>query len=166
MKDQLTGLHNRRYMDSQLETLMAQATAPGGESSALLILDIDHFKRINDTYGHDVGDEVLREFAQRLAANVRAVDLPVRQGGEEFVVLMPNTGLADAAHIAERVRENVAGAPFSAKGGTEQLNVTISIGAAVTLGPGDTAQALIKRADEALYEAKSSGRNRVIGRAA
>jgi two-component system cell cycle response regulator len=166
VKDQLTGLHNRRYMDSQMETLMAQSTAPGGESTALLILDIDHFKRINDTYGHDVGDEVLREFAQRLAANVRAVDLPVRQGGEEFVVLMPNTGLADAAHIAERVREIVAGAPFSAKGGTEQLNVTISIGAAVTLGPGDTALALIKRADEALYEAKSSGRNRVIGRAA
>src|SRR6185436_18670814 len=83
--DQLTGLHNRRYMSGQLDALMKRAGA-GGEPVSLLVIDIDHFKKINDSFGHDVGDEVLREFAVRLASNVRAIDLPVRHGGEEFVV--------------------------------------------------------------------------------
>ena len=163
--DPLTGLHNRRYMSGQLDALVARAVRDGQPVSALL-LDIDHFKKINDSFGHDAGDEVLREFAVRLASNVRAVDLPCRHGGEEFVVVMPETALEDAERIAERIRLHVSGAPFRVAGGREVLTVTISIGVASTHGEGDTPDLLLKRADEALYEAKASGRNRVIAHAA
>jgi two-component system cell cycle response regulator len=163
--DQLTGLHNRRYMVGQLEALVKRATH-GGDPVAALLIDIDHFKKINDGYGHDVGDEVLQEFAVRLASNVRAIDLPCRYGGEEFVVVMPGTKLEDAERIAERIRLHVAGSPFRVMGGSELLTVTISIGVAATLGEGDRPEALLKRADEAVYEAKASGRNKVIARAA
>jgi len=163
--DQLTGLHNRRYMTGQLQALVARA-ARGGEPVGCLLLDIDHFKKINDSFGHDVGDEVLREFAVRLASNVRAIDLPCRHGGEEFVVIMPDTGLEAAERVAERIRLHVAGAPFRVSGGRELLTVTISIGVAVTIAGDDTPAKLLKRADEAVYEAKASGRNKVIARAA
>jgi two-component system cell cycle response regulator len=163
--DTLTGLHNRRYMTAQAAALVKRASLDGDPVSALLV-DIDHFKRINDTFGHDVGDEVLREFSVRLATNVRAVDLACRYGGEEFVVIMPNTQLTDALRIAERLRLHVAGTPFKAPGLTEALQVTISIGVACTLGAGDTQEALLKRADEAVYEAKAHGRNQVVTRAA
>ena len=164
--DQLTGLHNRRYMASQLDALVRRASVGGGDPVGLLVIDIDHFKKINDNFGHQVGDEVLREFAVRLASNVRAIDLPVRFGGEEFVVVMPDTTLADAERIAERIRLHVAGSPFRVLGGEELLTVTISIGVAASLGAGDGPDALLKRSDEAMYEAKISGRNRVIARAA
>ena len=163
--DQLTGLHNRRYMVGQLEALVRRATH-GGDPVACLLIDIDHFKKINDGYGHDVGDEVLREFAVRLASNVRAVDLPCRYGGEEFVVVMPDTRLEDAERIAERIRLHVAGSPFRVKRGAELLSVTISVGVAATLGAGDKPEALLKRADEGVYEAKAQGRNKVVSRAA
>ncbi|MDO8324056.1 MAG: PleD family two-component system response regulator [Phenylobacterium sp.] len=163
--DQLTGLHNRRYMVGQLEALVKRATL-GGDPVACLLIDIDHFKKINDGYGHDVGDEVLREFAVRLASNVRAIDLPCRYGGEEFVVVMPDTKIEDAERIAERIRLHVAGSPFRVMNGAELLTVTISIGVAATLGAEDRPEALLKRADEAVYEAKASGRNKVIARAA
>ncbi len=163
--DQLTGLHNRRYMVGQLEALVSRAVK-GGAPVACLMLDIDHFKKINDSFGHDIGDEVLREFAVRLATNVRAIDLPCRYGGEEFVVLMPDTQVADAERIADRIRRHVGGLPFRVDGGSELLTVTISVGVAGTIGETDSPDALIKRADEALYEAKAAGRNRVITRAA
>lgn len=163
--DALTGLHNRRYMAGQLDPLVGHANR-GGAPAAVLVLDIDHFKAINDTFGHDAGDEVLTEFAVRLATNVRAVDLPCRFGGEEFVVVMPDTRVADASSIADRIRAQVAGTPFAVLGGRETINVTISIGVAATTGDQDSTDALLKRADEALYEAKQSGRNRVIARAA
>jgi len=163
--DALTGLHNRRYMAGQLQAMVGR-TAQGGEGVALLALDIDHFKAVNDGFGHDAGDEVLQEFAVRLATNVRAIDLPCRQGGEEFVVVMPGSTLEDAARVAERIRRDVAGAPFPVLGGRELLNLTVSIGVAATTGAGDTPEALLKRADEGLYEAKASGRNAVIARAA
>ncbi|RAK51007.1 PleD family two-component system response regulator [Phenylobacterium deserti] len=163
--DQLTGLHNRRYMAGQLEALLQRA-AMGGEPVAVLAIDIDHFKKINDSFGHDVGDEVLREFAVRLASNVRAVDLPVRYGGEEFVVVMPDTHLEDAERIAERIRLHVAGSPFRIMDGQELLSVTISIGVAASLGGESRPEPLLKRADAAMYEAKASGRNRVIAGAA
>lgn len=163
--DPLTGLHNRRFMSSQLDPLVERA-GQGGEPVAALLLDIDHFKKINDGFGHDVGDEVLREFAVRLASNVRAVDLPCRYGGEEFVVIMPGTTLAAAERIAERIRLHVSGSPFRVAGGREILTVTISIGVAATNGSGDTPEQLLKRSDEALYEAKEGGRNRVIAHAA
>jgi two-component system cell cycle response regulator len=163
--DQLTGLHNRRYMVGQLEALMRRAGA-GGEPVSVLVIDIDHFKRVNDSFGHDVGDEVLREFAVRLASNVRAIDLPVRHGGEEFVVVMPDTDLEAARRVAERIRLHVAGSPFRVMEGEEALTVTISIGVATSSGPEDQSSTLLKRADEAVYIAKSQGRNRVIARAA
>ena len=163
--DQLTGLHNRRYMTGQLGALVNRAVR-GGDPVAALMIDIDHFKKINDGFGHDIGDEVLREFAVRLASNVRAIDLPCRYGGEEFVVIMPDTRLEDAERIAERIRRHVAGSPFRVSGGAESLTVTISIGVAATAGEGDHAEALLKRADEAMYTAKSTGRNAVIVKAA
>lgn len=163
--DQLTGLHNRRYMFGQLKALVDR-TAQGGEPVSALLIDLDHFKLVNDGFGHDVGDEVLREFAVRLATNVRAIDLPCRFGGEEFAVIMPDTRLEDAQRIAERIRLHVGSAPFRVSGGRESLSVTISIGVAATFGEGDSPDKLLKRADAALYEAKAAGRNRVIARAA
>ena len=163
--DQLTGLHNRRYMVGQLSALVARA-AKGGDPVGALLIDIDYFKKINDSFGHNVGDEVLREFAVRVATNVRAIDLPCRYGGEEFVVVMPGASLGAAERVAERIRGHVAGSPFRVAGGTELLTVTISIGVAATVGEGDTPEALLKRADEAVYEAKASGRNKVVARAA
>ena len=162
--DPLTGLHNRRYMTGQLQALVGRASH-GGSSVAVLVLDIDHFKAVNDGFGHDAGDEVLREFAVRLATNVRAIDLPCRMGGEEFVVVMPGASLDDAHRVAERIRRDVASAPFRVMGGAEHLTVTISIGVAATTF-GDTPDGLLKRADEGVYQAKAAGRNTVIARAA
>ncbi len=163
--DPLTGLHNRRYMSGQLGALVRRAVQ-GGEPVSALLLDIDHFKRINDTFGHDVGDEVLREFAVRLATNVRAIDLACRLGGEEFVVIMPDSGLEGASRVAERLRVHISGAPFRVQGADAPLTVTVSIGVAATLPDADTPDALIKRADAAVYDAKRAGRNQVISRAA
>ncbi|GAW40856.1 Response regulator PleD [Brevundimonas sp. SH203] len=163
--DALTGLHNRRYMTGQLQALVGRA-AQGGAQVAVLVLDIDHFKSVNDGFGHDAGDEVLVEFAVRLATNVRAVDLPCRMGGEEFVVVMPGASLEDAGRVAERIRRDVASAPFRVMGGKEQITITISIGVAATVGDGDTPEGLLKRADEGVYEAKAAGRNKVIAKAA
>ena len=163
--DALTGLHNRRYMSGQLQAFVQRANH-GGDPVAVLVLDIDHFKAVNDGFGHDAGDEVLSEFAVRLATNVRAVDLPCRLGGEEFVVVMPDTSLEDAHRIADRIRRDVGSAPFRVMGGREHLTITVSVGVAASLGEGDTPEALLKRADEGVYEAKASGRNRVVARAA
>ncbi len=163
--DALTGLHNRRYMAGQLQGLMARA-GQGGEPVAVLMMDIDHFKLVNDGFGHDAGDEVLREFAVRLATNVRAIDLPCRLGGEEFVVVMPGASLEDAARVADRIRRDVAAQPFPIMGGAEGLTITVSVGVAASAGGGDTPDALLKRADEGVYEAKAHGRNQVIARAA
>lgn len=162
--DPLTGLHNRRYMMSQLKALMERARHDG-QPVAVLLMDIDHFKSVNDGFGHDGGDDVLKEFAVRLATNVRAIDLPCRQGGEEFAIVMPDTRLEDAQRIAERIRLHVSGSPFRI-GREEHQTVTISIGVAASLDPDDTPDALLKRADAGLYEAKRSGRNRVVAKAA
>ncbi len=143
-----------------------QPDRAGGDPVAVLVIDIDHFKAVNDGFGHDAGDEVLREFAVRLATNVRAIDLPCRHGGEEFVVVMPGTGLEDAVMIADRIRRDVATTPFRILDGDEHLTITVSIGVAATLGADDLPDALIKRADEGVYEAKARGRNKVIARAA
>jgi two-component system cell cycle response regulator len=163
--DGLTGLHNRRYMMSHLSTLVEQSRERT-KSLSLLILDIDFFKAINDTHGHDVGDEVLREFADRIRANVRGIDLCCRYGGEEFVIVMPDTDTALAYVVAERLRQRVAGEPFSIAGGRSRIDVTISIGLGSLDSPEDGADTILKRADLALYRAKKSGRNRVVADAA
>ena len=162
--DALTGLHNRRYMAGQLQAMVSRA-GQGGDGVAVLVMDIDHFKAVNDGFGHDAGDEVLREFAVRLATNVRAIDLPCRLGGEEFVVVMPGASLEDATRVADRIRRDIESQPFPIMGGAEGLSITVSIGVAASVG-GDTPEALLKRADEGVYEAKAHGRNKVIARAA
>lgn len=159
--DQLTGLHNRRFMENQLEQFMKRANMGGGPVS-ILLCDLDHFKKVNDGHGHDVGDEVLREFSGRLMANIRPSDIACRYGGEEFMVIMPDTTIQMAQLTAERIREKVHGQAFSIKGGRDRLKVTMSGGASVTFPPDDSVSLLIKRADEALYQAKEAGRNKII----
>jgi two-component system cell cycle response regulator len=163
--DALTGLFNRRYMETHLGTLMEQA-ASRGKPLALLILDIDYFKSINDGHGHDAGDDVLREFSLRIRKSIRNIDLACRYGGEEFVIVMPETDIAVAAMVAERIRRRIATEPFAIQEGARNLDVTISIGIAALAGPTDTAAAVLKRADTALYRAKRDGRNRVVPDAA
>jgi two-component system cell cycle response regulator len=163
--DSLTGLHNRRYMESHLGTLVDEAAARG-KPLTLLILDIDYFKSINDNYGHDAGDDVLREFATRVRKSIRGIDLAARYGGEEFVIVMPETDMAVAAVVAERIRRRIAGEPFPIQKGNAAIDVTISIGIAALAGATDTAETVLKRADQALYRAKRDGRNRVVADAA
>src|SRR6185312_4660726 len=163
--DQLTGLHNRRYMASHLDNLMAQAVR-AGKPLAFVIMDIDYFKSVNDSHGHDIGDEVLREFAKRIGANIRGIDLACRYGGEEFVVVMPETDASFAYAVAERLRKSIETTPFPISRAPGKLNLTISIGIAASEGMSDTADALLHRADQALYSAKRSGRNRVVADAA
>jgi two-component system, cell cycle response regulator len=163
--DALTGLFNRRYMESHLATLVEQASARG-KPLASLVIDIDYFKAINDTHGHDAGDDVLRDFALRLKRSIRGIDLACRYGGEEFVIVMPETDMAVAAMVAERLRRRIAAEPFPIQQGARAIPVTISIGIAALRGNDDTAAALLKRADEALYRAKRDGRNRVVPDAA
>ena len=163
MKDGLTGLNNRRFMEAFLKA-QTERCIGAGKPLSLLIADIDHFKSINDTWGHDGGDAVLRELANRLRRDTRAGDIACRLGGEEFVVVMPDTDLATAGLIGERLRYAVASSPFSVPAGVS-IDVTLSVGL-TALQPGDTPQSLMKRADVALYLAKNKGRNRVVAEAA
>jgi len=159
--DELTGLRNDRYLLDYLDGLIERVNG-GGIRAALLLFDIDHFKRVNDTYGHAAGDDVLRELATRTKNSVRSVDLAARLHGEEFVVVMPETDLASAIAVAERLRLAVAEEPFTIRASREQVAVTISVGVAAAIEGGDHRDALLKRADDALYCAKKAGRNRVI----
>lgn len=158
--DQLTGLYNRRYMNNQLQQFMHRAVI-GNRPLSVMMLDIDHFKHINDTYGHQAGDEVLQEIAERLRQNVRPMDVVCRPGGEEFLVILPDTPGDMACAAAERVRRAVAAGTFSVLGNTRQVSVTISAGVSSLNGVDDTMAELMGRADSALYQAKSAGRNRV-----
>ena len=163
--DGLTGLFNRRYMETHLAALVEQA-ASRNKPIALLILDIDFFKSVNDRHGHDAGDDVLREFALRIRKSIRNIDLACRYGGEEFVIVMPETDMGVATMVAERLRRRIASEPFAIQSGAGQLEVTISIGIAALGATGDNAGAILKRADQALYRAKRDGRNRVVPDAA
>jgi two-component system, cell cycle response regulator len=163
--DGLTGLHNRRYMESHLGTLVEQA-AQRGKPLSVLLLDIDYFKAINDTHGHDAGDDVLREFSLRVRSSIRNIDLACRHGGEEFVVIMPDTDMSVASTVAERLRRRIAGEPFAIEQGGKMIDVTLSIGIAGLTAADDSAAAILKRADQALYRAKRDGRNRVVADAA
>ena len=162
--DPLTGLHNRRYLESHLAGLI-DAAADGDKPLSLMILDIDHFKSVNDTYGHDAGDEVLRVFAERVKTVIRGVDVLCRLGGEEFIIVMPDTGIDVAGRVAERVRQSVAETSFCVDKGERQIPVTVSIGLAERRN-GREADSMMKRADRALYRSKALGRNRVSADAA
>jgi two-component system cell cycle response regulator len=163
--DALTGLFNRRYMETHLSALVEQA-ASRGKPIAVLIVDIDFFKSVNDGHGHDAGDDVLREFALRIRKSIRNIDLACRYGGEEFVIVMPETDMGVATMVAERLRRRIAAEPFAIQQGARSLRVTISIGIAALGAPGDNAAGMLKRADQALYRAKRDGRNRVVPDAA
>jgi two-component system cell cycle response regulator len=163
--DPLTALHNRRYMERHLATLVAQAAARG-KPLAVLVLDIDFFKAINDSYGRNAGDDVLREFAGRLCKSIRGIDLACRSGGEEFVVVMPDTNRAVAAKLAERLRRRIASEPFLIHAAGRSVEVTISVGISGLAAVDDTAAKVLQRADEALSRAKRDGRNRVVADAA
>ncbi len=158
--DGLTGLYNRRYMTNHLATLQ-QSPNPEFKPVSLLIMDIDFFKSVNDNHGHDVGDEVLKQFSSRMSKSVRGIDLACRYGGEEFVVLMPDTDLAVATGVAERLRREVADFPFKVPKSDLELEISCSIGVAMS-GTDENGDSLLKRADEALYQAKRDGRNRVV----
>ncbi len=168
--DVLTGWHNRRYLQARLKEELARACRDGSQLVCMM-LDVDHFKRVNDGWGHSAGDSVLRELAQRIDAEVRASDVAARFGGEEFVILLPDTSTADGQNLAERIRDAVAAAPVELPEGGE-LTVTVSIGIAeFRPDAGDTdlkslGDALIARADVALYAAKAAGRDRVVVEAA
>jgi two-component system cell cycle response regulator len=164
LTDALTGLNNRRYLETHLKALAEQARAADRPLS-VLFADVDCFKAINDTYGHDVGDAVLRELASRLRRNTRNIDLACRIGGEEFVVVMPDVGPDRASQAAERLRACIAGEPFQVDG-ERCLQVTASVGIATLDGVHDSAEGLLRRADQALYLAKRGGRNRVVTNAA
>ncbi|WP_406853838.1 PleD family two-component system response regulator [Alsobacter sp. KACC 23698] len=164
--DALTGLHNRRYLDSHFGALVEDALNRGRPLSAL-VLDVDKFKAVNDTHGHDAGDEVLKEFALRVRKSLRGPDLVARFGGEELVVVMPDTPIETAQLAAERIRSRIEQDPFSIHKGADLIPVTVSIGVAAVTRLDETPETLLKRADQALYQAKAEGRNRVIlGRAA
>lgn len=161
LTDDLTGLYNHRYLSAHLDTAIRRAVATGKPLSVLM-LDIDFFKKVNDTHGHAVGDVVLREFAKRVTRSIREFDTAARYGGEEFVVVMPECDAGVAANVAERLRRLVAENPFEA-GEAGQLEITVSIGISWLHGEDDAPVALLARADEALYAAKRAGRNRVVG---
>ena len=159
--DPLTGLYNRRYLESHLENLMERA-AQNDKPIGIIALDIDHFKAVNDTHGHAAGDEVLKEFAARIKHCVRVIDLAARIGGEEFVVIMPDSPRDACMAVAERLREMVAATPFSVPDLDLQIPVTVSIGVAISQGASDNPAGVLRRSDEALYVAKNSGRNMVV----
>jgi len=158
LTDALTGLYNRRYLEVHLQKLL-QKNMEQKKNLCVLVLDIDHFKAVNDTHGHNVGDEVLKTFSFRLHDNLRSFDLVARMGGEEFVVIMPDVTEEMAFFVAERLRNSIAGKPFRCKTPEGELSITTSIGGAI-IEPGDhTVEDIIKRADTMLYEAKNNGRN-------
>ena len=158
--DKLTGLANRQAFEAMVTHDLAVAGRAGQPVSGLLF-DIDHFKAINDRYGHLAGDQVLRAFAAQLRARLRDSDLLCRWGGEEFIAMLPGAPLAEAQRIAEEVRRTLGLAPIRADG--HDIPVTVSIGAAQAR-PGEGEEALVRRLDEALYAAKNDGRDRVVAR--
>lgn len=163
--DPLTGLYNRRYMENQTTALVEHAINRG-KSLALLALDVDHFKVVNDEHGHAVGDRVLQELASRLKQSIRNIDMICRIGGEEFVIVLPNTNTEVATKIADRMRRSISGIPFNVGARSGPLTITVSIGVSAVDGSSDSMEAILKRADEALYSAKRGGRNRVNSTAA
>lgn len=158
LTDSLTGLYNRRYLEVHLEKLI-QSNSLTGKSMAVIMMDIDHFKSVNDTHGHNVGDEVLKVFADRLTKNLRSFDLVARLGGEEFVAILPDVSPQRAYTVAERLRKSIAEEPIPCSVDGGLLNVTTSIGGAIIESGNHSIPAVLERADKCLYEAKHGGRN-------
>ena len=159
--DPLTGLYNRRYLESHLDNLLQRAVQDN-KPIGLMAMDIDHFKVVNDTHGHAAGDEVLKEFAARVKRCVRFIDLAARTGGEEFVVIMPDSTQETCMAVAERLREAIAASPVVIAEQNLEIPITVSIGVTISQGAADDSATIMRRGDEALYEAKNSGRDRVV----
>lgn len=160
LSDGLTGLANRKGFDLALADCLTEL-GPDVRGPSLLIGDIDHFKRVNDTYGHLFGDRVLQTVAKILKATIKGADVAARFGGEEFIILLPNTRLEDAERLAEKIRNTVAQSRIRRQGSDESIeSVTISLGV-TSYHAGESASELIARADRALYASKTAGRNRV-----
>ena len=159
LSDAMTGLHNRRFLDEYIQTMVA-AVDRRKSQLAILMLDLDYFKPVNDTYGHEAGDTILKELAKLMLASVRASDLVIRYGGEEFLIILQDTTQEAADAVAEKIRAAIEAAKFKIAGGV--LQKTMSIGVSSYPDDGDTLWQVIKYADVALYRAKDSGRNRVI----
>jgi diguanylate cyclase (GGDEF)-like protein len=159
--DFLTGLPNRREFMARLDDELARVQRNVNEHTAVLMLDLDHFKHVNDRYGHATGDAVLRHLAGLMRGQQRKIDTLGRVGGEEFAVLLPGADPAAAGAYAERLRQKVADSPLLLDG--EEIGVTVSIGIAQVLQSDASADAALIRADQALYSAKAAGRNRVAG---
>lgn len=157
--DSLTGLYNRRYLEAHLQKLLMKNEAVN-KSLGVLVMDIDHFKKINDTYGHGVGDEILKIFAERLKRSIRGIDMVARLGGEEFVVLLPDIPTERAYQVAERLRHSIADEPFACAVPEGGVRVTTSIGGALIESGAHAVPDVISRADRQLYMAKENGRNR------
>lgn len=160
LTDSLTGLFNRRYLMVHLDKLLMK-TKETNKSLCVMVLDVDHFKVVNDTYGHAAGDEVLKAFSQRVSQRLRSFDLVARLGGEEFVVVLPDTNLDIAKQVAERLRRIVADEPFKISAPPHDISVTVSIGAALIEKGAATVEEALKLADDELYRAKEGGRNQV-----
>jgi len=165
MTDALTGISNRKFFEQRLSEEVAEHM-DSHEPLSLLMLDIDHFKKFNDTFGHRIGDEVLKVVGRVLKSSVKGRDAPARYGGEEFAVILPQTRLADAVTVGDQLRTNLASRQLkSKKTGESYGTITISVGAALYRA-GEPAGEWRQRADEALYQAKGDGRNRVVAEAA
>jgi two-component system cell cycle response regulator len=160
LTDDLTGLYNHRYLTKHLDKL--HGSDAGNGRGALLMLDLDHFKEVNDNLGHLVGDEVLAEVGRRLKGMIRGRDLAARVGGEEFVVVLSNADAGKADNVAERLREGIAKEPMAVSAPIGSLNMTVSVGVAMYHGADEKPDDQLKRADKALYEAKRAGRDRVV----
>jgi len=157
--DGLTNLYNRQYFDMHIE-MMLRSHISQAKPLSFMLIDVDHFKKINDTYGHLCGDEVLRRIPMIMIRNIRPTDFAARYGGEEIAVVMPNTTLSQAADVAERIRKSIEGYPFNLAGEGGAIKCTVSIGVSSSTQNDNTSQ-LISRADKALYHVKNTGRNRV-----
>jgi diguanylate cyclase len=160
-RDHLTGCYNRRYLVDQLMRPQAAAPRPSRRKLTVVLCDIDNFKRINDTYGHPTGDEMLRGLVRILKDNKRETDLVARYGGEEFAVILPDADAASAFEAANRFRQIVADTLFDMPAIGKTLRMTVSIGVALCPVDGDTEAQLIARSDAALYHAKKTGKDRV-----
>ncbi|MBM4120839.1 MAG: GGDEF domain-containing protein [Nitrospira sp.] len=159
--DELTGVYNRRFFEEALPKLLVPNDRRRGQVLSLLVIDLDHFKLVNDTYGHQVGDLVLKTVAQTLHCSLKESDMLARYGGEEFIVVLPRTDSAGAITVGERLRANVAGLMLHKLASAAPERVTISVGVASYPVHATTVAELIHAADEALYQSKSAGRNRV-----